>query len=110
MDLNDAAACLEALGSPHRLEIFKLLVESGPAGLPVGKIQTALGLPASTLSHHLSRLVGRGLVHQTRESRNLICCCDYERMDAVLGYLTENCCCGATDCDDATGGARETAT
>lgn len=100
MDLDRAAACLEALASPHRLAIFKLLVESGPEGLPVGSIQSELGLPASTLSHHLSTLVNGGLVHQQRESRNLICCCNYEQMNAVMTWLTENCCCGAPGCED----------
>ncbi|MBD3648428.1 MAG: helix-turn-helix transcriptional regulator [Pseudomonadales bacterium] len=89
-----AASCLEALASPHRLGIFRLLVQAGPEGLAVGRIQEALDIPGSTLTHHLSKLVARGLVHQTREGRNLICCCDYEAMSGLLTYLTENCCAG----------------
>ena len=95
MDQELAASCLEALASPHRLGIFRLLVQCGPGGLPVGKIQEALDIPGSTLSHHLSKLVRQGLVHRTRESRSLICCCNYEIMNELLTYLTENCCEGA---------------
>lgn len=94
MDHNEAARRLEALGSPHRLAIFRLLVQAGPAGLPVGKIQEALEIPSSTLSHHIAKLVGNALVCQTRESRSLICHCDYASMAGLLEYLTENCCNG----------------
>lgn len=110
MDIENAAACLEALASPHRLGIYRLLVQSGSDGLPVGRIQAELGLPGSTLSHHLSRLVGQGLIEQRRESRNLICCCNYARMDAVLKFLTENCCCGIEGCEDDVAATGETST
>ncbi len=89
-----AADCLEALGNPTRLEIFRLLVRAGPAGAPVGRLQEALGIPASTLSHHLARLVRVGLVSQERQSRVLLCRAEYKRMDALLAYLGDNCCQG----------------
>lgn len=98
MKLDVAAECLEALGSPHRLSIFRLLVQSGPAGLNVGEIKDKLDMPSSTLSHHIAKLVNRGLVSQQRESRNLVCCCNYRKMDELLNYLSENCCAGSNQC------------
>jgi len=87
-----AARCLEALGSPVRLEMFRLLVKAGPGGAVVGQLQEHLGIPASTLSHHLARLVRVGLVSQERHSRTLVCRADYERMHGLLAYLGDNCC------------------
>ena len=108
MDTPAAARCLEALGSPVRLEIFRLLVQAGRGGALGGELQTHLGIPASTLSHHLARLVRVGLVTQERQSRNLICRADYARMQTLLGYLSDNCCqgltvvsCGAATQEDA---------
>ena len=89
-----AARCLEKLGNPTRLEVFRLLVRAGEDGLAVGDIQEHLGVPASTLSHHLAHLVNAGLVHQEREGRVLRCRPDYEVMNAVIGFLTEECCTG----------------
>ena len=94
MELDSAATYLEALGSPHRLGIYRLLVQSGTDGLSVGTIKAKLDLPSSTLSHHIAKLVNNGLIKQTRESRNLICCCNYEVMNDLLNYLTQNCCRG----------------
>jgi len=92
--LEDAAARLEALGNPTRLEIFRLLVRAGHAGAPVGQLQQALGIPASTLSHHLAKLVRVGLVRQERQSRTLLCHAEYAQMNALLAYLTDKCCKG----------------
>lgn len=89
-----AARCLEKLGNPTRLEVFRLLVRAGREGLPVGEIQEHLGIPASTLSHHLAHLVNAGLVHQEREGRVLRCRPDYALMDQVIGFLTKECCAG----------------
>ncbi len=86
------AARLEALGNETRLEVFQLLVQAGHSGMPVGLIQKQLKVPASTLSHHIARLVSAGLVHQERKSRSLICRADYSAMDMVIGFLTQNCC------------------
>lgn len=94
MDTEHAAQTLEALGNPTRLAIFRLLVQAGEAGAPVGVVQRALGIPASTLSHHLSRLTRADLVSQERRSRELICRVNYETMQGVIGFLTENCCGG----------------
>ena len=103
MDMTIAARCLEALGSPTRLEVFRLLVQSGPEGAVVGDLQERLGIPASTLSHHLSRLVRVGLISQERQSRTLVCRANYERMNGLLAYLSDNCCGGLerAGCDDA---------
>ncbi len=87
-----AARCLEALGNPTRLAIFRLLVRAGREGTPVGKIQRRLGIPGSTLSHHLSGLVKVGLVSQERRSRVLLCRAEYPLMEALLAYLNQNCC------------------
>ena len=99
MKLDSAAACLEALGSPHRLSIYRLLVQSGTKGMTVGDVKSQLDMPSSTLSHHISKLVNKGLISQERDSRNLICCCNYERMNELLTYLSDNCCLGDNDCE-----------
>ena len=92
MKLNQAARCLEKLGNPTRLEVFRLLVRAGTEGLPVGEIQDHLGIPASTLSHHIGHLVNVGLVSQEREGRQLICKPDFSLMDGLIGFLTAECC------------------
>jgi len=94
MDLNHAARCLEKLGNPTRLEIFRLLVRAGSEGLAVGELQAHLDIPASTLSHHVAQLVNVGLVAQEREGRVLRCQPNYRLMDELVGYLTEECCRG----------------
>ena len=94
METQSAANCMEALGNTTRLEIFRLLVRAGPNGAPVGRLQQRLGIPASTLSHHIARLVRVGLVSQERQSRVLICRAEYARMDALLGFLGAECCQG----------------
>jgi DNA-binding transcriptional ArsR family regulator len=92
MDTNSAATSLEALGSPTRLEIFRLLVRAGPIGAVVGELQAHLNIPASTLSHHIAKLVRVGLVTQERQSRSLVCRANYPHMTALLAYLQEHCC------------------
>lgn len=72
MDIDELALCLEKLGHPKRLEIFRLLVRAGHDGLPVGDIQRHLGIPASTLTHHIAQLVSAGLVRQTREGKSVV--------------------------------------
>ncbi len=96
--------CLAALAQPLRLQAFRLLVVAGPQGLTPGAMAEALEVPASTLSFHLKELTNAGLLTQERESRNLIYRADFERMNGVLGYLTDNCCRGEAAClPDATG-------
>lgn len=101
MNIEEAAHQLEALGNPTRLAIYRTLVRAGDAGLPVGRVQQRLGLAASTLSHHLQRLVATGLVSQERQATTLICRADYSSMRGLIGYLVDECCvdsrCGAED-------------
>ena len=92
MELNQAARCLEKLGNPIRLGIFRLLVRAGNEGLSVGEIQEHLGVPASTLSHHVAHLVNVGLVEQERQGRQLICRPDFKLMDGLIDFLTAECC------------------
>jgi ArsR family transcriptional regulator len=87
---------LASLAQPHRLAAFKLLVEAGPAGLPAGEIGVRLDMPASTLSFHLAHLRRAGLVSQRRDGRSLIYAADFAAMNALVGYLTDNCCGGAS--------------
>ncbi len=100
MELQTAAQCLEALGSQHRLGIYRLLVQSGPAGLCVGDIKERLKMAPSTLSHHIAKLTNHGLISQQRDSRKLICCCNFGRMNELLSFLNENCCGIQGDCCD----------
>ena len=95
--MNDTAAFAEilaALGHEARLSIFRLLVRAGEDGLSVGGIGKHLGLPPSTLAHHLSALVSAGLVKQTRRGREILNQADFDTMDRTLSFLTSECCCG----------------
>lgn len=92
MKIETAAKQLEALGNLTRLEIYRKLVQAGPEGLPVGEVRDALDIPASTLSHHIAKLVNAGLLLQERESRSLICTADHENMDTLMEFLVNNCC------------------
>jgi DNA-binding transcriptional ArsR family regulator len=95
----EVAAVLDAfsgLASEHRLAIFRLLVQAGPDGLPAGDIADKLGIPASSLSFHLAHLTRAGLTLQRRESRSLIYSANFATMNAVIDFLTENCCGGAS--------------
>ena len=92
MKLDDAAAHLEALGNPTRLKIYRALVRAGDAGLPVGRLQEKIGIAASTLSHHLHRLILTGLVTQERQTTTLICRAHYPAMNSLVGFLVDECC------------------
>lgn len=92
MKLEKAASQLEALGNPTRLQIYRTLVRAGEEGLPVGRIQEKLDIPASTLSHHLKRLLDTGLVSQERQATTLICRARYPAMQSLIGYLADECC------------------
>jgi ArsR family transcriptional regulator, arsenate/arsenite/antimonite-responsive transcriptional repressor len=96
MKLEKAASQLEALGNPTRLQLYRTLVRAGAEGLPVGRIQEKLGIAASTLSHHLKRLVDTGLVTQERQATTLICRAHYPSMDSLIGYLADECCADGT--------------
>jgi DNA-binding transcriptional ArsR family regulator len=107
MDKSGAIASLSALAHETRLDIYRLLVEAGPAGLAAGVIADRIGLAAPTLSFHLNHLKQAGLVSFRRESRSLIYSADYGRMNGLVAFLTENCCqgdpaaCGLPDCAPA---------
>jgi ArsR family transcriptional regulator len=92
MKVEQAAKQLEALGNPTRLQVYRTLVRAGDAGLPVGHLQERIGIAASTLSHHLHRLILTGLVTQERQATTLICRANYPAMDQLLGFLSEECC------------------
>ena len=87
-------AALGALGQETRLELFRLLVQRGPDGLPAGAISEALDIPPSSLTFHLKELTHAGLVSQRRLGRQLIYAADYTAMNTMMAYLTENCCGG----------------
>lgn len=90
----NVVAALGALAHENRLAIFRFLVERGPEGAPAGEIADYLGIPPSSLTFHTQALLRAGLVHQERASRQLIYSADFEAMNALVGFLTENCCGG----------------
>ena len=85
---------LAALAQETRLKVYRLLVEAGPEGLPAGEIADELELPGATLSFHLAHLARTGLVRSRQEGRFVIYSADFETMNQLVGYLTENCCGG----------------
>lgn len=97
MEKSAVIATLSALAQDTRLDVFRLLVQTGPPGLPASEIGERLGLPGATLSFHLSTLKHAGLIRCQRESRSLIYSADFEAMNVLLAYLMENCC-GETAC------------
>jgi ArsR family transcriptional regulator, arsenate/arsenite/antimonite-responsive transcriptional repressor len=94
MDATTAIGSLSALAQETRLAIFRMLVEAGTTGLAAGVLAERLAIPASSLSFHLAELHRAGLISQRRESRSLIYSADYRAMNALVGFLTENCCGG----------------
>jgi ArsR family transcriptional regulator, arsenate/arsenite/antimonite-responsive transcriptional repressor len=94
MEKQDVITALSALAQETRLDIFRLLVQAGTAGMAAGKIGERLGLASATLAFHLKELKHAGLVTVEREGRSLIYAARYPTMNALLGYLTENCCQG----------------
>jgi len=89
-----AADALAALGNRTRLRIFKLLVRAGPEGTNIGTVQRLLGVPATTLGHHLGTLAAAGLVRQERRGREVICTANFRAVFDVLAYVKEECCAG----------------
>lgn len=96
MNSASAVSALGALAQDHRLEAFRLLVQAGETGMAAGSIAEALDIPGSSLSFHLAHLTRAGLVRQQRRSRSLIYTANYPAMNALVGYLMENCCGGAS--------------
>ena len=97
MEEDEVVRSLAALAQPVRLRVFRALVVRGDTGLTPGAMADGLDIPSNTLSFHLKELTHAGLVTQERASRNIIYRAAFDRMKALLGYLTENCCQGA-DC------------
>ena len=100
MNIGSASKSLGALAQEHRLALFRLLVQSGDQGMAAGAIAEALGVPNSSLSFHLAQLRNAGLILQERQQRSLIYRANYPAMNALVGFLTENCC-GGADCSGA---------
>lgn len=98
MELDESIVALKALAQDTRLVLFRLLVQAGSEGLPVGELAARLRVPDSTLSAHLRVLRAAGLVRDQRRGRVIQCHADHARMDALLAYLTENCCAGSGAC------------
>jgi DNA-binding transcriptional ArsR family regulator len=96
METNDAVKSLGALAQGSRLSIFRLLVQAGPAGMAAGSIGERLDLPPATLSFHLAGLTRAGLARSRQDGRFVIYSADFAAMNALVGYLTENCCGGAS--------------
>jgi ArsR family transcriptional regulator len=92
MEQHEVVDALGALAQPSRLELFRLLVRRGPAGLPAGEVAERLGIPATTLSFHLSQLTRAGLLTARRAGRSIVYAADYGRMNVLMLYLTEHCC------------------
>jgi ArsR family transcriptional regulator, arsenate/arsenite/antimonite-responsive transcriptional repressor len=107
MEKKGAIAALGALAQETRLDLFRLLVTQGPAGLPAGVIADRLGVLPASLTFHLQQLVHAGLITQRRLGRQIIYSAEYGAMNALLAYLTENCCgrdaVSAPICDPAAG-------
>lgn len=101
MNIKSAVLQLSSIAQEARLEIFRLLVQSGSEGLPVGSIGESLSIPGSTLSFHLKELSHAGLINSRQVSRFIYYSANYEAMNGLLAYLTENCCAGAKDCGPA---------
>lgn len=98
MDIQSAVIQLSSIAQAARLEIFRLLVQAGVAGLPAGSIGEKLEIPPSTLSFHLKELSRAGMIHSRQVSRFVYYTANYEAMNTLLAYLTENCCAGAREC------------
>jgi DNA-binding transcriptional ArsR family regulator len=94
MEKEQAIAALAALAQDNRLDVFRLLVQAGPDGMSAGQVAAALGLAPNTLTFHFDRLRHAGLVTVRRAGRSMIYAARFERMRALIGYLTENCCQG----------------
>jgi DNA-binding transcriptional ArsR family regulator len=105
MKSKDAVSALSALAQENRLDVFRLLVQAGAGGLPAGRIAEKLGIAAPTLSFHLAQLRHAGLAEVRRDGRSLIYAADYDGMNDLMGFLTDNCCggdaagCGVPVCD-----------
>lgn len=94
METNDAVLALSALAQTSRLAVFRALVQAGPSGLAAGRVAEITGIPPSSLSFHLKELAHANLAHARQEGRFVIYTAQFDAMNALLGFLTENCCGG----------------
>ena len=108
MESKIAVEALSALAQEHRLALFRLLVQAGQGGMAAGAIAEALSVPNSSLSFHLAHLTRAGLIAQRRQGRSLIYTVDYDAMNSLVAFLTENCC-GGADCSPVPSQARKSA-
>jgi DNA-binding transcriptional ArsR family regulator len=100
MEKTNAVVALAALAQDNRLDVFRLLVQAGPEGMPAGAVAEALDLAPNTLTFHFDRLRIAGLVNVRREGRSMIYAAQFDVMNSLLGFLTENCC-GGVSCAPA---------
>ena len=113
MEKTNAVAALAALAQDNRLDVYRRLVEAGPEGMPAGEVAAALDLPPNTLTFHFDRLRVAGLVSVRREGRSMIYAARYDTMNALLAYLTKNCCgktakqCAPSSCKPTKSAARK---
>jgi DNA-binding transcriptional ArsR family regulator len=111
METKQALLSLSALAQETRLAIYRLLVQAGPAGMAAGSIGEALDLPPATLSFHLAGLTRAGIAHSRTEGRFVIYSADYDAMNSLVAFLTENCCSGAScvpaACDNPSKGKQD---
>ncbi|WP_024511127.1 metalloregulator ArsR/SmtB family transcription factor [Bradyrhizobium sp. ARR65] len=114
MEKKIAVTALAALAQDNRLDVFRLLVQAGPEGMPAGAVAEALDLAPNTLTFHFDRLRTAGLVTARREGRSIIYAAQFAQMNALVAFLTENCCGGvlcapAASCKPARKRAKEPA-
>lgn len=100
MNAESAVRALGALAQEHRLAVFRLLVQAGAEGIPAGQLAERLGVAPSSMSFHLAQLTHAGLIAPRRQSRSIIYTADFAAMNALMGYLTQNCC-GGVPCTPA---------
>jgi ArsR family transcriptional regulator, arsenate/arsenite/antimonite-responsive transcriptional repressor len=98
MESSSAVVALSALAQENRLDVFRLLVQTGPDGMAAGDVAERLEIPPATLSFHLAQLRQAGLLSMRRDGRSLIYSANYDGMNALMAFLTENCCRGAAPC------------
>ncbi len=111
MKKQTAVAILAALAQDNRLDVFRLLVEAGPQGMPAGHIASSLKLQPNALTFHLDRLREADLVSVRRDGRSMIYAAKYDAMNALISYLTDNCCGGRRErCAPRVGRRRKTET
>jgi ArsR family transcriptional regulator len=112
MEKTSVVSALAALAQDNRLDVYRLLVQAGPQGLAAGDIAARLDVAPNTLTFHFDRLRHAGLISVRRDGRSMIYAARYETMNALLGYLTENCCkgapeaCATSSCASARGPSR----